>query len=445
MPRNGQVLGTTAIVNNGPPQQRWNIVFLGDGFQAGELQTRYAPTIQRAANALLGTPPFDRLRSGINVFRVDVASTDMGASDPAGCGGDGRTPRTFFDARFCAHSSIRRALAVDNGVAWDVARSAVPQAHVVLVLVNSPVWGGMGGSVGTFSMADGSEGVLIHELGHTGFGLGDEYDYLRGDACGPGQEPGQNVHGFTFFDLVEPNLTVHEDRGSLDAHKWGRFVPPGDIPMLPNRDCSRCNPAANPFSDDTVGLFAGAHYAHCDAYRPQYRCMMRYTADPFCRVCRDQIARRLGRYLPTVVIQEIALMARHSNKAADVSGFSMENRAPVIQFDLHAGPNQRWRLEDVGGGAIRIVSVHSGKVLDVLGFSRANGARIIQFDWHGGDNQKWRVEDVGGGFKRIVSVHSGKVLEVSGASSANGAPLTQWDYHAGWNQHWRIAGVASRV
>lgn len=36
-------------------------------------------------------------------------------------------------------------------------------------------------------------------------------------------------------------------------------------------------------------------------------------------------------------------------------------------------------------------SRHSDLVLDVSGFSTDPGAPIIQWDWHGGNNQRWQI------------------------------------------------------
>ena len=106
----GSVLGTTKIVDNGPPSRRWNLVVLGDGYQAGQL-AQYATDVQGLVDALFATAPFDRLRNAINVYRVNVTSTDSGADDPAACGGSGATARTYFDASFC-NNGIRRLLLV---------------------------------------------------------------------------------------------------------------------------------------------------------------------------------------------------------------------------------------------------------------------------------------------------------------------------------------------
>jgi Ricin-type beta-trefoil lectin domain-like len=85
--------------------------------------------------------------------------------------------------------------------------------------------------------------------------------------------------------------------------------------------------------------------------------------------------------------------AEHSDKVLDVEGASQNNLAAIIQFERHGGPNQRFRIEDVGDGLVRLVAVHSNLVLDVAGASQDNRAAIIQWSWNGGDHQKWRIED----------------------------------------------------
>lgn len=135
------------------------------------------------------------------------------------------------------------------------------------------------------------------------------------------------------------------------------------------------------------------------------------------------------------------IVARHSGKVLDVSGYSNNNGAVVTQWDHWGGANQQWRLEDVGGGYYAIVARHSGKALDVSGFSNNNGAVVTQWDYWGGANQQWQLTDVGGGYYRITARHSGKVLDVSGYSNSNGAVVTQWDYWGGANQQWQLRAI----
>ena len=71
----GSVVGVTKIVDNGPDNARWNLVIMGDGYQTGQL-TQYHNDVQSFVTTLFATPPFDDLRTAINVYRVDVTSTD---------------------------------------------------------------------------------------------------------------------------------------------------------------------------------------------------------------------------------------------------------------------------------------------------------------------------------------------------------------------------------
>jgi hypothetical protein len=297
----GTVHGTTLIVNHGSPSERWNLVIVSDGYQASELST-FASDAQNVVNALFAAPPFNdpggilvpSIQSAINVHRVDVSSTDSGADDPAACGGSGATAATYFDASFC-NGGIRRLLLVNNATMLNVVNAQVPQWHAILCLVNSSLYGGGGGTVATSSKAAGALEVALHELGHSAFGLADEYEYWAG--CGVDTD--RNNHPAA--EPSEPNVTA-----TLVPLKWSSLVMPGTaIPTTNNANCAVCDPQANPVGATTVGAFEGAHYYHCDAYRPQYDCKMRALGHDWCAVCRQKIRQVLGPFRPTPPIYEI--------------------------------------------------------------------------------------------------------------------------------------------
>lgn len=284
----GTVLGTTKIVDNGPATLRFNVVLLPDGYRAGEM-TQFAADAQQFANTLFATAPFDRIRTSINIFRVDVTSTDSGADNPTACGGTGATARTYFDSSFC-NNGIQRLLVANNTTVLSVASAQVPQWHVLMVMVNSTVYGGSGGAVATFSKAAGAMEIALHEMGHTAFGFADEYEYYAG--CGidvghdhhPGAEPSQ------------PNVTINPNR---DTIKWRNLVKPTtSMPTTKNADCSKCDPQASPVPAGTVGAFEGADYYHCGSYRPEFNCRMRALGNPFCGVCQQVIVDRLAPFAP---------------------------------------------------------------------------------------------------------------------------------------------------
>lgn len=63
---------------------------------------------------------------------------------------------------------------------------------------------------------------------------------------------------------------------------------------MSNPACNQPDSRPSPVPADTVGLFEGAHYYHCGAFRPQYDCKMRNLGVPFCRVCSQVISDRIG-------------------------------------------------------------------------------------------------------------------------------------------------------
>ena len=288
----GSVIGTTRIVDHGSPAERFNLVLVAEGYRTAEL-AQFATDAEAFVNRLFATPPFDALQDAFNVYRIDVASTDSGADDPAACGGTGATPATYFDASFCS-SGIRRLLVANTNTVRTVANAEVPEWHQILVMVNSPTWGGSGGAIPVMSTSPGWEDGAIHEFGHASFGLADEYEYWGG--CGIDVD--RNNHPAA--EPSEPNVTVDSNRATV---KWGDLIlPTTPVPTTSNANCALCDPQVNPVPPGTVGLFEGAHYYHCDVFRPQFDCMMR-NLSPFCAVCRRRIEQTLSPYMEDCVVK----------------------------------------------------------------------------------------------------------------------------------------------
>ncbi len=289
----GSVVGTTQLIDHGPSSRRFDLVIMSDGYQSGQLG-QFAADADSFVAKLFRTAPFDDEAVGatINVHRVDVTSTDSGADDPKACGGTGATARTYFDATFCGDGKAQRLLEVNNKTALAVAGAQVPDWNMVMVIVNTTVYGGSGGAVATFSLGRDANGIGadetgLHEMGHTAFGLADEYSSYLG--CGTDTDRDKHPRS----EPAQQNVTI-------DPHatkKWDDLiVTPTALPTSSNRDCTQCDPQPNPVTADTIGTFEGAHYFHCGAYRPQFTCRMRALGQPFCAVCRRQIRRALAHY-----------------------------------------------------------------------------------------------------------------------------------------------------
>lgn len=288
----GSIQGVTKIIDHGPDSARWNLVILGDGYQSGELTT-YAADALAFVNTLRVTAPFDTLWPAINVHRVDVSSTDSGAADPVACGGTGVTPKTYFDATFCGDGQIQRLLTVNTTTARSVATAQVPQMHMTIVIVNSTIYGGSGGQVAVFSKAANAPEIAIHEMGHTAFGLADEYEYFAGCASG---ETGHDR--YTGAEPTEPNVTANANRATI---KWSSLIANATaVPTTSNANCAQCDTQSSPVPANTVGAFEGARYFHCAMYRPQFNCRMRKLGNPFCAVCQQAVTSTISPFMPAV-------------------------------------------------------------------------------------------------------------------------------------------------
>lgn len=298
----GYVGATTKIVDHGPNHDRWCLVLVGDGYRATEL-AQFRADVESFLDQLRATPPFGEMWCAINAFRIDVVSTDSGTDEPATCGdggtGSGASPRTYFDTTFCSIGPgsvpISRLLAGNSAEAKAIAIARVPDVDQVIMLVNSSRYGGSGGQVATASTNAFS--IAIHEMGHSAFGLADEYG-------GPGV-------GTTAGESLKPNVTRDTNRAT---NKWRDLVAAStpmpsacgstaDATPVP---CGACTPPATAPPPGAVGTYEGGDYSNCGVYRPQTSCYMRdYGA--FCAVCARVIRVALTPFLPAESVTPPAL------------------------------------------------------------------------------------------------------------------------------------------
>lgn len=289
----GSIGATTKIVDHGPNSDRWNLVILGDGYQANEIP-QYHADVQKFVDTLHATPPYNELWPGINIHQIDVTSSDSGADDPATCPdpsvpvGSGATPNTFFDATFCSAGPggvrLSRLLTVDSARAQAAASAMINEVHQVLVMVNSSKYGGSGGSVATCSIEGSAAQIAIHEMGHSYFDLADEY--------------GGNGTGSPAGEPLKPNVTRDTNRAT---NKWISLIAATTpMPSACGDGCADCTPPATAPAPGAVGTYEGGMYSNCGIYRPLPDCKMRTLAAPFCPVCAGVVRSALAMFLPVV-------------------------------------------------------------------------------------------------------------------------------------------------
>jgi hypothetical protein len=434
----GSVIGSTQISGAAPRNRGFNVVLLAEGFTAAQ-QNDFNNACSAFVHAFLETPPFNELSPAINVFRINVSSTDSGADDPAAAGGTGATARTYFDATF-GGNNIRRLLVCNASTALHVAAAQVPEFTVALVVVNSSVYGGSGGGVGTYSMAGGATEIAIHEMGHTAYGLADEYPYYAG-----GNETGHDHH--PPGEPGEPNVTINADRNTL-KWRWA-LAPTTAIPTMSNPNCGQADNRPSPVPGGTVGLFEGAHYYHCGAYRPEYDCKMRALGLPFCRVCRQVIWDRISPLatLPARARTPISVVARYPEHLDVFAVASAGGRTMSNWWDQSVGWAGWFQVQGGAsspGGAgspVTAVARYAGH-LDL--FTVGNDSRVYSSwwdnasGWHG-----WfpigNLECRPGSTVNVVSRYSDH-LDLFTTAADGRVMSTWWDASTGWGPWFQVEG-----
>lgn len=287
----GTVVGASKLVDNGSDGERFDLVIVAEGY-TDEQMDLFADNAEAFAGQFLKTAPFSYNCSAFNVWRVDVTSTQAGADDPSGCeDGTGAEAATYFDGTFCADGLNRRLLRVSESAVIDVLNAEVPGWDQAIVLVNSEIYGGSGGSVAVGSLSGSWQRIAIHELGHSAFGLADEYAYWEGCEV----DVDRDVH--PDVEPAEANVTTASERSEV---KWADLIDDETpVPTTENEDCEQCDSQPDPNPRETVvGLYEGAHYYHCDGYRPAFNGMMRNFGQ-FCPVCTQRILQTLEPFQPT--------------------------------------------------------------------------------------------------------------------------------------------------
>jgi len=255
------VAAYTVVSEHGLSSNRVNIVFLGDGYTAGQIETDYVSHVNTILAHMFGgtEDPFGRYANFFNIYRVNVVSNESGADvAPLGISRD-----TALDASYYWDGSTERLLFVDPNKAAGVRNAALSGSgiwpHINLVTVNDTRYGG--GADGTFAVCAGgniySGELALHEMGHSFSGLADEYDDTNSGAVSvySGPEP------------AEVNVT--KDPNGAKWSRWLGYDQGGSL--------------------GAVGAYEGARYYDQGLYRSSTTSKMRQLGQPFNAVSREKI------------------------------------------------------------------------------------------------------------------------------------------------------------
>jgi hypothetical protein len=132
-------------------------------------------------------------------------------------------------------------------------------------------------------------------------------------------------------------------------------------------------------------------------------------------------------------------ISKPSGKCIDVPGGDPTNGTQLVQYSIHGGVNQQWKVTDADPGYYYIASVGTSKELDNLG-STSNNAPIVEWDHDGSNDQQWDIVDLGNNYYKVLNRTSGKAIEFNG-SLENMAGLVQQPDDGTDDQQWDISMV----
>lgn len=302
-----------AVIENGPPANKVDLLLMGDGYTAAEME-KWRRDAQRAADVLFAVSPFRERRADFNVWAVDTPALESGVARPS----DGLWRRSPLRASYDAFGSERYVLTFDNKRLREAA-AAAPYEFIV-ILVNDCKYGG-GGIFNLYAtLAAGSAFapyLLVHEFGHSFAGLADEYytSDVAYESTSARLEPWEpNVtadpRGSKWKDLADSGTPLPTPWPKQEYETWQkqlqarrRAIREAGIPEAKMEalfreeglDAKKLLGGAR--WAGRTGAFEGAMYESSGYFRPQVDCIMFSRNEAgFCPVCRRAIERVIALY-----------------------------------------------------------------------------------------------------------------------------------------------------
>ena len=303
-----------AIHKSGNPNEKLDLVLLGDGYTLEEMD-KFIADAKRMTGYLLNVEPYKSRKDDINVWAVKTPSPESGVSRPH----PGVFKRTALSAHYSSFDSERYLLSYDNRTIRNIA-SAAPY-EFTSILVNEQTYGGGGiYKLYTTLAVDNkfADYLMIHELGHHLADLADEY-YSSATAY---EAPNIDVEPYEtnvtalldkdnlkWKDLVEEgtplptpwnkeefdeySYSVQKERGELRAARVEESVME-DFFMKAHHKQDEF--FAKEEYKDKIGAFEGAKYNQYGLYRSQLDCIMFTRHTTFCKVCQQSISTVIDQY-----------------------------------------------------------------------------------------------------------------------------------------------------
>lgn len=301
---------------NGDAKEKVDIVILGDGYTADEMD-KFRADIDRLTDYLFSIEPFKSRKKDFNIRGVETPSATSGVHKPH----PGVHNRTPLGIQYSSFDSERYALSYANKEIRDAA-STVPY-EFMYVLINERTYGGGGiyklyASVAVDNKF--SDYIFVHEFGHHMAALADEYysssvSYQMPEIT---TEPWEanitallDKDNVKWKDMIEEGtpiptpwdkekfdshgMKIQKERGRLRAAKASESVLEELFEEQRKEETKMIK--AMEYSDK-VGAFEGASYYQHGMYRSSTDCIM-YTRNKldFCPVCQKALSTVIDQYV----------------------------------------------------------------------------------------------------------------------------------------------------
>jgi hypothetical protein len=295
------------ISQNGPVDQKVDIVILGDGYSKDEMM-KFRKDATRLSGYFMNTEPFKSRNKDFNIRAIETPGESSGVSKPH----LGVFKHSPLSVHYSSFDSERYALTYDNQTVRDVA-SQVPY-DLMVILINERTYGG-GGIYNLYSTVSAdnkyAEYMMIHEFGHQIAALADEYytssvsyetPKIKVEPWEPNLTALFNKDNFKWKSLVEVGTPIPTpwnkeafDKAGYAIQKERDSLRKAMVPetVMEELFTRQMNDENVYFSKekykDKVGAFEGAGYTAKGLYRPQIDCIMYTRHLVFCKVCSRSI------------------------------------------------------------------------------------------------------------------------------------------------------------
>ncbi len=253
----------TLLEAGGPPENRVNLLILGDGYRQSELEATYTDHASRFVKQMFSAEgePYLQYRKYINVCRLNVASAQSGTDIP--------DENVQVDTAFDGNGSDRTRLGLIDprkvNAALDRLLSGTRMdPDWIAVSLNVSRWFNSGGSIMVWAGANpGKPDVALHEAGHSFHALADEY--------------GGNAGTYSGEEPREINVTA--DPGAARWKHWLGYEQPGV---------------------GRIGAFEGGRYFNRGVYRPSPNSKMNQVPALHNAPCMEKVVQDIYRLVRPV-------------------------------------------------------------------------------------------------------------------------------------------------